>query len=183
MPPSGKNQRKNYFINKKFQAAFIMRFAFIVLFFTIIFSGFLFFTSFGSTTVVFKDLRIQSIPTHEYILPSLTAGFILSMAITAILFLGLGLMYSHRIAGPMFRFGMVFKHLAEGDLSQIVRLRHHDEWQETAASLNRAFKALRSRMHKLENAVGALEKETDRLDPELKTRLAEIRKHLDQFKY
>jgi methyl-accepting chemotaxis protein len=60
------------------------------------------------------------------------------------------LFVSHRIAGPLYRFKMVFKALAEGDLAIRANIRKHDYLHPHAKSLNDMIEALESRIRGLE---------------------------------
>jgi len=54
------------------------------------------------------------------------------------------LVYSHRIAGPLYRIKMVIDTLSEGKNTAPIQLRRHDEFTEIAVSLER----LRNRLHR-----------------------------------
>jgi|GEM_PF-2400140 len=69
---------------------------------------------------------------------------VLALAIT----FGLALFFSHFIAGPIYRFEKIFEQMKQGDLTAIVRLRKHDELQDTAESFNYALASLRQKLRK-----------------------------------
>jgi methyl-accepting chemotaxis protein len=52
---------------------------------------------------------------------------------------------THFFAGPIYRFERVFEQMEKGDLNIHVRLRKHDELQDTAMALNRAIVGLRNK--------------------------------------
>jgi methyl-accepting chemotaxis protein len=59
------------------------------------------------------------------------------------------LFISHRIAGPLYRFQMVFKALAEGNLGIRANIRKHDYLHTHARALNAMIEALETRIRKL----------------------------------
>ncbi len=70
---------------------------------------------------------------------------------------------SHRIAGPLYRFKMVFKALADGDLAVRANIRKHDYLHPHAKSLNEMIEALETRMHDLEDQTLCLKDEAAQL--------------------
>ncbi|MBI4685663.1 MAG: methyl-accepting chemotaxis protein [Nitrospirae bacterium] len=48
----------------------------------------------------------------------------------------ISLLYSHRVAGPLYKFGIFARKIASGDLSGAVRLRRHDAVHPMADDLN-----------------------------------------------
>jgi len=65
-------------------------------------------------------------------------------------FLGflMALVFSNHVAGPIYRFERTFNEIQKGDISMQVRIRQHDELQDTAASFNKALESLRTRIRK-----------------------------------
>jgi HAMP domain-containing protein len=63
-----------------------------------------------------------------------------------LVFVGLlSLVYSHRIAGPLYRIKRCVEMLAEGKNMSPIRLRKHDEFKELAASLDRLRATLKEK--------------------------------------
>jgi len=73
-------------------------------------------------------------------------GYISILSLAAVF--GLALLYSHFIAGPIYRFEKTFEDMRGGNLSMIVKLRKRDEFQDTADILNYALSSLRSKIKK-----------------------------------
>lgn len=178
-----KFRRRNYFINKKFQSYFIIRFSLGIFLSTILLGTILFYVSKSGTTIVFKNLRLHMIPTNEYLFPSLTLGMIFSIFITSSLSLIFGLMYSHRIAGPMYRFENIFKKLVHGDFKQSAQLRLNDEWQSTSAQLEQALSAIRDKMNNLNDDFQGLKELLDESDAEISKRVSKLEQSIQKFKF
>ena len=66
----------------------------------------------------------------------LSLGFILIIA-------GVGLVLSHRAAGPMYAFRRVFRQIREGDHKARIHLRPKDHFQQVAAEFNQMMDSLR----------------------------------------
>ena len=86
---------------------------------------------------------------HESILPYLLPLF-------GGLFLH-SILVSHRIAGPIYRFGVVLRSMLRGDFSPRVRLRPRDYLKEEARLLDELLGTLDSKFAKLKEDVRALE--------------------------
>jgi hypothetical protein len=54
----------------------------------------------------------------------------------------IGLRFSHRIAGPLYRFEKTFKDIRRGHRIEAVTLRKHDEFKEVAGELTKMLKWL-----------------------------------------
>lgn len=73
--------------------------------------------------------------------------------------------FSHRIAGPLYRFRRVFKSISEGDLTVTTRIRKRDYLQQEAGGLGEMVGELRTKLTKIESDCEALK----HLVSELKT--------------
>jgi len=178
-----KNLRKIKFIKKKFQTFFIFRFSIIILFLTCLFSIFIYWISRGSTTIIFKDLRLQSIPTNNYLLPSLISGLLLSLFITSILAITVALLYSHRISGPMIAFERIIKNIGRGIFKQKIILRKDDEWKETANVLNNTLSELQISMNNLKNSYDQLKSKVDLANPDISLSISKVDEEFNKFDF
>ncbi|NQT33535.1 MAG: HAMP domain-containing protein [Candidatus Omnitrophica bacterium] len=132
------NLRKNYFIRKKFQTKFILKFCALIVLASVIFSGilFLFLFSKGTVTTAFVNSRLTILTTADYVLPVLVASSVITVmligAATALV-----VMYtSHRIAGPLFRIERDVSMIGEGNLNLRINLRSTDEIGKMADAIN-----------------------------------------------
>ncbi len=75
-----------------------------------------------------------------------------------ILATGIGIFFLHRVAGPVYRFRMILKKLANGEIPNDVRLRENDYFKETAAEFNNVFKSLREKRLLAQESAADLEK-------------------------
>ena len=91
--------------------------------------------------------------------------------------------YTHRIAGPVYRFRWLFDELAEGRIHTEVQLREGDAFENLAASLLRANATLASTITHLKAAVVAASQEAGALqNSALSKQLSDIQRILDRYR-
>ena len=100
----------------------------------------------------------------------------------------ISLLVSHRIAGPIYRFGKSFESVASGDLTHRVILRRTDELQETAKSFNAMIETLQQKLKgdrelclSLAQELKALGREVRTTHPELANQLESLGNKLARF--
>ncbi len=69
---------------------------------------------------------------------------IIPIIILLVIFSLIGIFYSHKIAGPLFRVKRICDELAKGNLNQHVKFRKGDEFHDIAESLNKVINGLKS---------------------------------------
>lgn len=100
---------------------------------------------------------------------------LIALGLPLLVFIAISTLYlSHKIAGPLYRFGKSFEQLGDKDLTLRVRLRKRDEAKTLAAGFNQA-------VIKLDNAVGKIKKilrenqDPSKLKHELSKEISEFR--------
>ncbi len=162
------NRRHNYFIEKKFQSEFIVRFCLLVVLTAMIFSYVIYCFSLNSVTTVFENSRLIIKPSSEYIMPGLAAGSLVAVIIVSLATIGVVLFISHRIAGPLFKFKKCLEMVKDGDFSFKIYLRESDEakhmaegFNEMTVSLNKMMGDVKSCSDALENKINASKESAD----------------------
>lgn len=104
--------------------------------------------------------------------------------------------FSHRIAGPLYRFRNVFKAISQGDLMVETKIRNHDYLRQEAESLEHMVGELRSKLtdiqtdcHTLDDLVVELKvalhgksvKEATEVTARLEQRASRLLTHVQQF--
>jgi len=187
-------QRKNYFIEKKFQSRFITQFSLLVIVGGLLTIVLLYLISWRSTTVAIVNSRVVVRSTADFILPLLIQTVAVTSILVSLAAIGVTLFVSHKIAGPMYRFKRVVEQLAKGDYSAGFRLRTNDQMQDLADSMNDMIKTMRqqlgsikvvsqtfkSKLHQF--AEGDVAQEKRESLAELKMAADELKKTMDGFK-
>ncbi|MBU0469822.1 MAG: hypothetical protein KKD07_09285 [Candidatus Omnitrophica bacterium] len=157
--------RKNYFIDRSFQAGFILKFCAIVIISSLFIAGLTFVFSRGSTTVAIENTKVQVKQTQDFIFPIVARVLLIVSIFSAASVGAVSLFVSHKISGPLFRIKREVDVLCEGDLKRDFNLRGDDQLQELAKSLNVMSKYLRKN-HNL-----------------LKSRMSDLKAYLEKKKY
>ncbi|HED65671.1 MAG TPA: hypothetical protein ENJ09_08970 [Planctomycetes bacterium] len=109
-------------------------------------------------TLIGLDLRVvaSELPAGNslgHLLPGiLKRALLFSIGMWAPITLGVGILVTHRIAGPAYRFKRHLEAVARGENPGECRIRKGDEFQELCRILNEALAAQASGAHHAENA-------------------------------
>ncbi len=133
--------RQKYVI-KDFQVKFVVRFCILIVLGAFVMGGILYMASQGSLTTVFEKSRLTIKSTADFILPMLLLSISIMVVLTCLASVFVVLMFSHRIAGPLYRFEKHFESLKDGYLSDRIFLRSSDEIKELASACNNMTKEL-----------------------------------------
>jgi len=162
------NRRKDYFIKKKFQSKFIIRFCALVVLGAIITGVSLYLLSGDTVTTAFVNSRLSIVRTSDYILPALIGSSLVSIVLVSIA-TGVVIMYlSHRIAGPLYKIEKCVKEIGEGNLNLKINLRSTDEITELADSLNGMTANINGRISVVKNRIDELSSQIENLNRLLK---------------
>jgi len=161
------NRRKNYFIKKKFQANFFIKFFVLLVAEAFLIAALFMVIAEGTLTTAYTEAGLTIQRTGSYFLLS----FIL---ISTVVGLGIGIagifvfMYlSHRIGGPLYKFEKTVEAAQSGDIAQRVTLRKTDQLLEIRDLMNEFLRDLDKRLAEIKNDFNDLKLATERdLDPE-----------------
>lgn len=150
---TGQKGRRIYLVDKPFQYAFMLRFTGMVLLgvalaFMVLSAFYYLRYSQGSLAMKFFYVTgeagsgLQETTLFALVLPCL----IVSAALSAVVTLMLGLLYSHRIAGPLYHLKRVLHEVREGRLNQELRFRKGDEFHELATEVTQTIAWFREKL-------------------------------------
>jgi methyl-accepting chemotaxis protein len=128
--------RRRYFINRKFQLEFSLRFLLIIAAASITVMLLFFYNSRGTLTAGYTGSEVKLLQTGAYFLPSLllsTVIIVIFSCIAGAIFL---ILISHRLAGPLFRFQATLDELCTGNLTRRFNLRDKDQFSDLADRIN-----------------------------------------------
>lgn len=168
-------RRKNYFVDRKFQTGFILKFCSVVAIGGVVTIAVLYFLAMRSTTVSIINSRVVAVKTSDFLLPILLQTILIVMIVVSLATIVLTLLVSHRIAGPIYRLKNVLELLGDGDFSSDFRIRRLDQFQEVADTLNATVKKIRQNLNSMKGSFRSLK---DGLDRFSETDVAEYRRSL-----
>jgi methyl-accepting chemotaxis protein len=129
------HRRTHYFIDKDFQAKFIIKFCLLIVATSLLTGALIYYLNRQTTTVAFDDLRVVVKSTSDFILPivlEVLAGVTLVVGVATII---IALLTSHKIVGPIYRLKIELDKIKHGDLSSSIHIRSKDQLQKVASDL------------------------------------------------
>lgn len=175
------NRRKNYYIKKKFQRNFILKFFILVAAGVLISGVIIYFMSRGTLTTTFDNSRLAIRSTADYILPSVLLSSAAVMIIIGFAAIIITLFTSHKIAGPLYRIGKDVDELASGNLRVRFILRGGDEIKELASKLDSMAQSLNLKAAAVKKALNSLESASKDVSPETKKNIQDIKEAISKF--
>ncbi len=144
--------RRHYIVNKRFQYSFIARavlitaISFIVAFLAIIVY---FCLEYGFKSMFENRIFIQvigGVKVENIISPFklIMLPFIISAIVVMTIVFIFSMLYSNRIAGPIYRFRFILAMYINGDYNVNINLRKRDEFKELAEDFNKYSKIMRN---------------------------------------
>ncbi len=188
-----KIKRRNYMIDKKYQANFILKFCLLVIATGLFIMVALYSLAGKATTVSFLNSRVVVQSTADFLFPVLVQTFVIAAIVSGVATVLFTLIVSHRIAGPAYRIKKTLSSLGSGDFSSVCRVRQKDSLQDVAAALNIMMAEVRKNLaiindnltilkDKLEDAQKTKSLDASELK-ELKKEASEIDKALHYFNF
>lgn len=158
------HKRRNYFIDKNFQAKFILKFCLVMVLAGLAIIGVVYFFSLQATTVSIVNARVVVRSTADFLLPILWQTAAITLVAAGLVTIGITLIVSHRIAGPLYRFQRVMEAMEEGDFSRGFRLRTNDQFQKVANTMNQMLRTTRMQIVCMKEMSGILKKNLDKIE-------------------
>ncbi|MDP8265851.1 MAG: HAMP domain-containing protein [Candidatus Aceula meridiana] len=160
-------RRKNYFIKKKFQTNFIIKFCILVILSTIISGVVLYSSSLNTATTAFVNSRLEIVRTSDYIIPNLMLSSFVSIVLVGLATIVVVIFLSHRIAGALFNIERSVSDAADGDLTRRIHLRSKDEVTALADSFNRMIQITHEKILKIKFHSDSLQQDLDEISKAL----------------
>lgn len=144
-------KRKNYFVEKKFQGNFILKFCGLVAAGGALTIALMYYVSSKSTTVAIVDSRVVVRSTADFLLPVLIQTVLVVTVIVGLATIVVTLFISHKLAGPLHHFKKSIKSMEEGDFSTDFRLRQLDQLHDLADTFNTMIKKMRQELNSIKS--------------------------------
>jgi methyl-accepting chemotaxis protein len=148
--------RRKYFINRKFQIGFSLRFLLIIAAASIAVKLLFFYNSRGTLTVGYTGSEVNLLHTGDYFLPSLILSTVVIVIFSCLVGAIAMILLSHRLAGPLFRFQAVLDELSAGNLTRRFILRDKDQFKDLADRINAMAAVLDNKMGDIKNRTAEL---------------------------
>ncbi|MDD5504165.1 MAG: hypothetical protein PHV77_02485 [Candidatus Omnitrophica bacterium] len=158
------SRRKNYFIKKKFQGIFILRFCLLMGIGLAVSALGLYLYSRSSTTTSFIHSRLSIVNTSDYILPALIWAVLLVLFVMGIITTLVVMYMSHRIAGAMFNIEHRLNQIGNGDLTAYIKLRSTDQAQDMAEGVNSIAKVLSEKLSEMKKIMSGINDDISKID-------------------
>jgi methyl-accepting chemotaxis protein len=155
--------RRRYFINRKFQIEFSLRFLLIIAAAAVTVLLLFFYNSRGTVTAGYTGSEVKLVQTGVYFLPSLLASTAVIVVFACLIGALVMILLSHRLAGPLFRFQAVIDELASGNLALRFNLRDKDQFKELADRINGMAGLLDWKMGEIKGQAAQIEAILERL--------------------
>ena len=175
------DRRKNYYIKKKFQRNFVLKFLILVVAGALISGAMIYFMSMSTLTTTFDNSRLAIRSTADYILPSVLLSSVAVMIIVGFAAIVMTLFASHKIAGPLYHIGKDIDELRSGNLNVRFVLRGGDEIKELACKLDSMAQSLKSKAAAINAALVLLEASSKDASPETKKNIQDLREAISKF--
>jgi len=173
------NKRRNYFIDKDFQARFIMKFCLLVVLAGIITTGILYFVGKKSTTVAIVNSRVIVHSTADFLLPILIQTVLAVMVILGLAAIIVTLLFSHKIAGPLYRFKKAIQGVKLGNLTANFNLRNYDQLKDLSDEVNAMIDNTREKVDSIKADVANLKAKKGNISEQ---DIEELGKKINYFK-
>ncbi|MCM8791026.1 MAG: methyl-accepting chemotaxis protein [Candidatus Omnitrophica bacterium] len=172
-------RRKRYYIGKKFQRDFILRFCALVVLGALLSGIIVYVMSTSTVTTTFENSRLVIKSTAEYILPLLLLSSAIVIILVGIATIFITLFTSHKISGALYRMEIGAGEIASGNLTAKLNLRRQDQIKPLAVSLEVMTQTLRTRISRIKKICSELERIS--ISAEVKDEVLKLRKELDSF--
>ncbi|OGX27452.1 MAG: hypothetical protein A3F87_03900 [Omnitrophica WOR_2 bacterium RIFCSPLOWO2_12_FULL_51_24] len=190
--PDQNNRRRNYFIKKKFQASFILKFCLLLILACLIMSSLALLLTKKTATTSFENLRFTVMSTSDFILPVLASSSIIAIVLVSIATITILLYISHRIFGPLYRLEKDITEIGKGNLTVEVHLRQNDEFKGLSEIVNGMVKSIKNPLSSSQAKIKELEQEIGGIksflrskgtpESEIENKIGGIEKKIGQIK-
>jgi methyl-accepting chemotaxis protein len=149
-------KRRITYIYKEYQRGFILKFCAVALGAICIASLLLFILSSGTMTATYRYHHLALQKTSEAILWPLliTNAIVLICFVLATVFVAKYV--SHKIGGPLWKFGKNIEDIGQGNLQVEIQLRRDDQLQDLASQINQMTRNLREKVCEVEGLAAQL---------------------------
>ena len=173
-------KRRNYYIAKKFQRNFILKFCGLVALGSFLSGIIIDAMSTATVSMTFENSRLILKSTADFILPAVLLSSAIVMILMGIATVFIVLFTSHKIAGALYRLEKDVEQVTYGNFNMRFKLRRDDEIKALAVSIDVMAQVLKSRMVEVKAICAELEQAVP--SGEARGKVEKLRKALDKFR-
>jgi methyl-accepting chemotaxis protein len=129
-------RRKNYFIDKNFQAKFIIKFCLLIVSASLLIGILIYHFNLQTNTVAFENLKVVVKSTSDFILPIMLQILVIVTLLVGIATIVVTLFTSHKISGPLYRLNAELEKIKKRNLSSDIHIRADDQLQKIVSELD-----------------------------------------------
>lgn len=170
----GQFKRRNYFINKDFQGRYIFNYFLIAAIGSILFIAVFSFFSSNTLSISYDDYQLQLGVTPAILFKKILSTQWVFIVVGGGLVVIATLFLTHRVAGPVFRFGRSLNEMIEGDISGKIVLRPKDEGKELGEKINEFNLSLAENLSSIEKANLNIETSVQHLEEKIQAENMDI---------
>jgi len=135
-------RRRRYIVKKEFQLKYVGLIVAVMLLSAVISGYIIYYNSWVLLGEKLANVYPQGMLVQVF--RSVNMRLFVAMFFVAIICVGIGILASHRIAGPVFRMIRFLGNVTAGDYSQRIHLRKKDELKDLAEAINKLVDKLES---------------------------------------
>ncbi|MCK9432675.1 MAG: methyl-accepting chemotaxis protein [Candidatus Omnitrophica bacterium] len=172
-------KRSNYFIDRDFQTKFIIRFCLLILAAGFLTVGLFYLLAKQSTTVAIINSRVVVLSTADFLMPMIVKLVAVGMVVFGIAVFFMTMLFSHKIAGPLYRFRKTIEAVKEGNLASNFHLRDYDQLKSLSEEVNAMISKMREQINLVKKGIGGLKEKKGNISEQ---EIAELEKEINYFK-
>lgn len=153
-------------IEKGYKADFIIKFCLLVIIGAMLSGLFLFFIWEREVGITYSRAISTLVSVRGLLIPAIAVSILLQVVILSLVSIGLTLLVSHKIAGPIYRLEKGLEIIGQGDLTTNIRFRAKDQIHDLAESFNQMTQDLNLKVKEMMDAQSTLKMCKRRLDDE-----------------
>lgn len=157
------DRRRRYFIDKRFQRNFIIKFCLLIILGALISGTIIFKMTEGSSTQFFKDAHVKVENTNQYVLPSIVFSSVIVVVFIGIITIAVTLFATHKISGPLYAMRRDMQDLVDGNLTVKFHVRQADEVRALAECLDIMTAHLREDIAKIKNELKEIDAHPEKI--------------------
>ncbi len=180
------DRRRNYFIKKKFQSDFFIKFVALLLLEAVLIAALFMFIARGTLVTAYHGAELTIQKTGAYFLSYIFIMFIVAVGI-GIAGVFVFMFLTHRIGGPLYKIEKTIEEAQSGNIAQRVQLRNTDQLFGIRNSMNTFLAEMDDRISRIkadvEKGIDILGKDHDPGNvSKVKELLGNVKSSLDHFK-